>query len=117
MMYLYTMLSIKSSHKYLVSLTLVLSLISFSGFELEQQLPHSFKTEMIVEPYTQSQLFYVNYNKQLIATEYSYSCVLPIDNINYSLCEKEQYSLRINKIVNFNLDYIKLLSLVNATIG
>lgn len=107
------------SHKWLLSFTLLVSLISFSGFTHEQVKPSSAITEVLHVNYDSSSAYYVHFYKSFaffnLSSYYSFNFkhFLQIQNENFNQNEKTQKNIVIESESRINHFHLKLSSVLN----
>ncbi len=105
-------MSIKTLHKWLFSITLVLSLTSVHGVATYQSVYTPNQTELVVHSKTSHNAYFTTYSKQVKSLEklftFDFSTFLRFENSNIKLKEHTQLKRSLTTNLPYDLNYWQL---------
>jgi hypothetical protein len=106
-------MSIKTLHKWLLSITLVLSLTSVHGAVTYQSVYTPNQTELVVIRKTKHNAYFTTYSKQVKSLEklftFDFSTFLQFENLNIKLKEHIQLKRSLTTNLPYDLNYWQLM--------
>jgi len=105
-------MSIKTLHKWLFSITLVLSLTSVHGVVTYQSIYTPHQTELVVHSKTEHNAYFTTFSKHVKSLEklfaFDFSTFLQFKNSKIKLKEHTQLKLSLNTNLPYDLNYWQL---------